>query len=303
MSQPPPRDQGQPPDQGEPPSWPSVGRQPPSWSAGSQPSWPAGNQSSWPSADQPPSWPSPGQTQPPSWPSPDQPQPSWPSGGPDQGQPPWPSAGQPPYPGPGYTYGYGRRPPRFRRRHPFRGALIALGLFVLFGIVVRIATSNHNSVSVTPFPSASGNLATGRQAPPGKLGSSFDLQDGSGDTYRVTLVKVIDPAQGATQFDSPDSGKRFVGLVFKIKALTGSPQNEDANNDAVLIGGKRQEYPADFSGIAGYTNFDSGTIHVAQGDTVTGAVTFQVPNGVTVSKVQWGALSGFGATVEWDITG
>ena len=116
-------------------------------------------------------------------------------------------------------------------------------------------------------------------------------------------MKVIDPARGADQFSPPDSGKRFVGLVFKIKALTGSPQHEDANNDAVLVGGNGQNYSADFDGIAGYTNLASGTIHVAQGDTVTGAVTFQVPDEVTVSKVQWSALSGFGSTVEWDVRG
>ena len=167
----------------------------------------------------------------------------------------------------------------------------------------RGITAGHNTVSVTPSPSGSGALATGLQAPPGKVGTQFDLPDSSGDTYRVTLVKVIDPARGADQFSSPDSGKRFVGLVFKIKALTGSPQNEDANNDAVLVGGNGQNYSADFDGIAGYTNFDSGAIHVAQGDTVTGAVTFQVPEGVTVSKVQWSALSGFGSMVEWDVHG
>ena len=101
----------------------------------------------------------------------------------------------------------------------------------------------------------------------------------------------------------PADGKRFVGLIFRVKALTGSPQNEDANNDAVLVGGNGQNYSADFDDIAGYANFESGTIHVAQGDTVTGAVTFQVPVGVTVSKVQWSALSGFGAMVEWDLGG
>jgi len=184
-----------------------------------------------------------------------------------------------------------------------RGALIALGLFIVVGTVVPAIIARHNAVSVTPFPSASGVLATGLQAPPGKVGSQFDLKDGSGDTYRVTLVKVIDPAQGADQFSSPDSGKRFVGLVFTIKALTGSPQNEDANNDAVLVGRNGQNYSADFDDISGYTNFDSGTIHVAQGDTVTGAVTFQVPDGVPVSKVQWSALSGFGSLVEWDVHG
>jgi hypothetical protein len=169
--------------------------------------------------------------------------------------------------------------------------------------VVRTATSHAVATNTTPFPSASGSLATGRQAPPGKVGSSFALADGSGNTYQVTLVKVIDPAQGAGEFDSPDSGKRLVGAVFRIKALTGSPQNEDANNDAVLVGGNGQNYSADFDNIAGYTNFDSGTIHVAQGDTVTGAVTFQVPVEVTVSNVQWSALSGFGAMVEWDLGG
>ena len=290
MSQPPPGDQGQPPNQGQLPSWPT-GSQPPSWpSAGRNqdqpPSWPSGDQPSWPSAGQAPS------------PSPP---PSWPSGEPNQGPPPsWPPGGQPPYPGPGDTYGYGPRPPRFRRRRSFRGTLIALGLFLLLGGVIR-AVASHNTVSITPVPSASGGLGTGRQAPPGKVGSGFDLQDGSGDTYRVTLVKVIDPARGADQFSSPDTGKRFVGLVFRIKALTGSPQNEDANNDAVLVGGNGQTYSADFDDIAGYTNFDSGSIHVAQGDTVTGAVTFQVPDGVTVSKVQWSALSGFGSMAEWNV--
>ena len=71
----------------------------------------------------------------------------------------------------------------------------------------------------------------------------------------------------------------------------------------MLVGGNGQNYSADFDGIAGYTNFDSGAIHVAQGDTVTGSVTFQVPDGVTVSKVRWSALSGFGSTVEWDVYG
>ena len=169
--------------------------------------------------------------------------------------------------------------------------------------MIRGVTGSHNTVSDTPFPSGSGALATGLHAPPGKLGSQFDLKDASGDAYRVTLVKIIDPARGADQFSSPDSGKRFVGLVFKIEALTGSPQNEDANNDAVLVGGNGQNYSADFDGIAGYTNLASGTIHVAQGDTVTGAVTFQVPDEVTVSKIQWSALSGFGSTVEWDVRG
>ena len=75
------------------------------------------------------------------------------------------------------------------------------------------------------------------------VGATFTLDDGTGSSYRVTLVKVIDPARGTNQVDTPDSGKRFVGLVFRIKALSGNLQGEDANNDAVLVGANGQRLP------------------------------------------------------------
>jgi hypothetical protein len=276
--------------------------QPPPWGQG-QPSDQGDHPSPWPSADQPPAWPSAGSGQ--GQPSGGQPsggQPSvWPSNGSGQEQPPsWPPAGQPPYPGPGYTYGYGPRPPRFRRRPRFLGAIITLAVIIVVGVVVgNLGKSHENvSVSVTPFPSGS-SASAGHQAPPGRIGSSFELEDGSRNLYQVTLTKVIDPAEGENQFTVPDAGKRFVGLVFRVKALTGSPQDEDANNNAVILGSNGQNYAADFEGIAGYTNFDHGAIHVSKGETVTGSVTFQLPKVVKVSTVQWTALSGFGSTVEW----
>ena len=177
-------------------------------------------------------------------------------------------------------------------------------MIIVLGVVIGNISRSHKtvSVSVTPFPSGA-SASAGHQEPPGKVGSSFELKDGSGNLYQVILAKVIDPAKGENQFAAPDVGKRFVGLVFRVKALTGSPKDEDANNDAVVIGSNGQNYSADFDGIAGYTNFDHGVIHVSQGETVTGSVTFQVPNGVTVSTVQWTALSGFGSTVEWIVHG
>ena len=133
---------------------------------------------------------------------------------------------------------------------------------------------------------------------------------GSVGSSSLKMMLLRDPAKiicrtftGDSQFTVPGDGKRFVGLIFRVKALTGSPQNEDANNDAVVVGGNGRTYSADFDGIAGSTNFDQGTIHVAQGQTVTGSVTFQVPNGVTISTVKWTALSGFGSTAEWIVHG
>jgi hypothetical protein len=176
-----------------------------------------------------------------------------------------------------------------------------LALFIVFGFAVRGLTSHHKPATVTPSPPASIALHTGLQAPPGVVGASFSLDDGTGSSYRVTLVKVIDPARSASQVTTPDSGKRFVGLVFRIKGLVGSPQGEDADRDAVLVGADGQDYPADLNRIAGYANFNDGVIHVTPGETVTGAVAFQVPNGVAAAMVQWTALSGFGAMVEWNV--
>src|SRR6266581_830055 len=86
---------------------------------------------------------------------------------------------QPPYPGPGYTYGYGPRPPRFRRRPRFLGAIITLSVIIVLGVVVgNLGKSHENvSVSVTPFPSGT-SASAGHQEPPGRIGSSFELKDG-----------------------------------------------------------------------------------------------------------------------------
>ena len=311
MSQP-PSGQDRPPDPwpaGKKPSiWPS-GNEPPAWpSAGQAPSGPSGNQAtSWSSGSQAPSWPpGPGQDQDqgqsqgqqPSWPSGDE-RPAWAASGQSSPPPAWPPADQPPLSSPDYTYGYSPRRPRFGRRFPVR-AVIVLALFIAFGFAVRGLTSHHQPASVASAP-ASGGLRTGLQAPAGVVGATFRLNDGSGISYQVTLVKVIDPTRGADQFTTPASGKRLVGLVFRIKGLTGSPQGEDAITDAVLVGANGRDYPADPNRVAGYANFDDGAIHVTPGQTVTGAVAFQVPASVTVSTVRWTALSGFGPMAEWNV--
>lgn len=231
-------------------------------------------------------------------------QPYPPRGGP---QPGW----QPPYPGQPYPQQQGwpppgpaGPPPRRPRRggHLVRNILSGIGALVVAGVAISALSSHGSGVSTTP----SGDIAaTGTTASPAapriaRVGSYFDVQDGSGDTYRVTLVKVIDPARGADEFSTADNGKRFVAAVFRIKALQGSPQDEDANNNAVILGGNGQSYTASFADIAGYTNFADGVIHVAQGDTVTGAVNFQMPDGVKVSKVQW-SPGMFGSTVQWSV--
>lgn len=228
-------------------------------------------------------------------------------GQPYQGQPYGPPGGQQPFPSPGY--GYGSQPPRRKRRkrHLVRNVLAGIGGAVVAIIAISAVASHGDGVSTTPSGSSStagsaSSPAAAHKPAVARVGSYFDVGDGSGDTYRVTLVKVISPARGADEFSTPDNGKRFVGAVFKIKALSGSPKDEDANTDAVIVGSNGQTYTFDIDDIAGYTNFNNGEIQVAQGETATGAVVFQVPDGVKVAEVQWTG-GGFGSAVQWDVHG
>jgi hypothetical protein len=149
--------------------------------------------------------------------------------------------------------------------------------------------------AAAPAPSPSDSLA-------GPIKTIFEVSDGSGDKMSVRLVKVIDPAQGADEFTTPDHGKRFVGAVFVLRGITGH-FSDDADNDALIIGTNGQTYDADFDDIAGYTNFNGGEFNVRTGERSKGAVTFQLPLHVRVAKVEWDASSGFGgAPAEWTIS-
>lgn len=197
-----------------------------------------------------------------------------------------------------------QNPPQGKKRHWARNIFLGIiGLIALI-IVIAVVRSGGGGVSATqsgttgtPSPSAT------HLAAPARPGTYIDVQDSSGDTYGVTLTKIIDPAHSSDRV-TPSNGERFVGAVFTIKAITGDgPQQENAENDAALVGSGGQTYIPDIIPITGYTDFAVGEIHAVPGGSTTGAVTFQVPTGVKVSKVQWSTFSSFGvrSTVQWNV--
>jgi hypothetical protein len=103
-----------------------------------------------------------------------------------------------------------------------RSILAGIGAIVVAGFIISHLSGGSSTTT-------QGNTA-GSPSRAGGIGTSFDLQDGDGDTYQVTLVKIIDPAQSSDQYLTPDSGSRFAAAVFTVKAVSGSPQDEDAND-------------------------------------------------------------------------
>jgi hypothetical protein len=170
-----------------------------------------------------------------------------------------------------------------------------------------LAIAGCGTITKTPPPAstAPAALASTKAAPSpsnslsGPVGTVYTVTDQSGNKISVTLTKVIDPAPGADQFNTPGNGNRFVGAVFTITGISGT-FSDDANNDATLIGSNGQTYIFDVGSIAGYTNFNNGLYNVSAGENSVGAVTFQLPLTVKVTKIEWSANGGFGgAPAEW----
>jgi hypothetical protein len=198
------------------------------------------------------------------------------------------------------------------RRHKILTAFgSGFGLLVVL-IIVITATSTPSITKPSTPATAAAAPPTSAQATPtptpsptpslsGPVGTVYQVTDSSGNVITVTLTKVIDPAQGADQFTTPNNGYRFVGAVFTLKGVSGT-FSDDANSDATLVGSNGQSYTADFNSIAGVTNFNNGLYNLTPGAHSVGAVTFQVPTGVSVSAIQWSGSGGFGgAPATWTL--
>ncbi len=203
-----------------------------------------------------------------------------------------------------YPYTPPQESPPARKTHRVRNWVVFPavglgGLLVAGGIVGAVAGGTHVAKNTAPPPAAPAAQAstfptdTPASTPDdlsGPLGSTFTVstQDNSGNdvSYDVTAVKVLDPARGADEYTTPDTGKRFAGVEFTITGDSGY-SSDDANINAVIQGDDGQSYTADFSSISAGTNFNGGDFGVAAGRTQTGWVTFQLPRGVSVASVQW----------------
>jgi hypothetical protein len=131
------------------------------------------------------------------------------------------------------------------------------------------------------------------------VGAALNLKDQSGHPESVTLVKVVNPATGKSQFETPTAGNKFVGVQLSIKNASTVAISPNILAEVTLIDAGNQSYNPDFSSISNCQEFAS-SLSVAPGDTATGCVTFQVSTAAVPAKVQYTPSSGFaGGTGQW----
>lgn len=143
--------------------------------------------------------------------------------------------------------------------------------------------------------------ASGKASPdlganaPKALGQSVEL-GGSDLNASVTAVRIINPAQATTEYDTPNTGNVYVGVEFKIVNTGGPTFQPSPNSDATLIDTASHSYSSTYAELAGCPSFAS-SLALTSGDTADGCVTFQVPVGTNLAKVQFSSQSG--GTAEW----
>jgi hypothetical protein len=161
--------------------------------------------------------------------------------------------------------------PPHRRWPALVFSILAVALIAACGGTTK-AASPGAAATARPTPSPTNTLS-------GPVGTVYKVTDDSGNVMTVKLTQVIDPAQGADQYTTPNNGFRFVAAVFTLYGVSGT-FSDDANSDATLVGSNSQTYTFDGSSLAGVTNFNYGDYNLTPGQTSVGAVAFQVPDAV-----------------------
>jgi hypothetical protein len=150
-------------------------------------------------------------------------------------------------------------------------------------------TSSANTISLPTLPGGLLSTPSGATGPTsGNLGDTLVMEDGGDDIAHVTMLKIFDPATGASVDDNtlPD-GTRWVGIEGTI-VVSGSRSGEDSTAVEV-IGSDGQTYGADTAyalpGFDGCTATPDDESQLPAGATQTFCSGVGLPSGVTVSKI------------------
>lgn len=138
-----------------------------------------------------------------------------------------------------------------------------------------------------------------RSAGPFTMGQTAKFDDGQGDRASITLVRVIDPAQGADQYTTPSTGDRFVTTEFKI-VNTGKTFAPEPTSDATVFDTASHSFSSTYQDVQGCPAFATN-LTLAPSDTADGCVTFEIPTGSLLQKIQYSEQGG-GGTAAWTLT-
>jgi hypothetical protein len=189
------------------------------------------------------------------------------------------------------------------------GAALALGACAAPTVSSSPTPTPATSAAAPSTPAPSGRAGTGSpSAGPvpsavAGVGDTIELSGlKAGERMAVTLVQVVDPAQPASEFDSPPAGSRLISAQVRLRNTGTGPYQDSPANSATLVDTVGQAFRTTISGTAEGPAFP-GSVTVAPGDTGLGFVTFAVPAASVAGKFQFALDSGLATEVgQWRVT-
>lgn len=190
-------------------------------------------------------------------------------------------------------------------RHKVLTVVGVLVILIIIGVGVSnnsptVKTTANSTTSASSSSTKSSSTTASSKSSQAHVGATISLKGNDGAGADVTLVKIVDPATGADQYTTPDSGKRFVGVQLNIKNTSTSAEQIAPDNDTTLFDSTGQSYSTDLNSLASCQAFAGGGPNLAPGESALGCETFQIPTGATIAKVEFTPSSGFANdTGEW----
>ncbi len=202
-------------------------------------------------------------------------------------------------------WGCRARAPGRRLRGGLAAAVILAGTAAGCGntTIVKTVTSPSTRGAPAGRPSST-SAATGRGSSsrsPAHVGETLTLV-GQETTLKVRVSSVLDPLTTGA-YDSPASGKRYIGVQLVVKNVGDHTYSDSVSNGStvVLKGDQQADSTIVSDGPCG-GGFGSD-VKIAPGDTRAGCIPFEVPSGVRLRSFQFTPDSGFSdETGEWNIS-
>ncbi|WP_371674077.1 DUF4352 domain-containing protein [Streptomyces sp. NBC_00289] len=136
-----------------------------------------------------------------------------------------------------------------------------------------------------------------------KIGDIIALkgtEDGS--KLDVTVVKMVDPAKGADEFTTPSSGKRFVGIQFRLVNTGTATYSDSPSNGAQISDADGQQFQTTYGEISAGPAMSS-SVKLKPGAKALGWIVFEVPKASKAATVQFAMDSGFAdQSGEWKLS-
>lgn len=177
--------------------------------------------------------------------------------------------------------------------------LVWLGACITVVLLTTAASCDSTSgVNNQPQNSAAGTAAASA-APVAHAGATVKITGNNNEQLSVQLVKVVDPTTPSDGFSSPNAGKRYVAVQFRLTNSGTVTYSDSPDNDAKVLDAQGQSFAPDFTDTAAGPAFASNSVNLSPGASQLGFITFQITNGDAIAKVQFTTDSGFGQTGEW----